>query len=259
MRDKKNIIFYGIASFMVLALKLYGDRAGSEELLWILKPTAWWTSILSGCSFTYQQGAGYVNHSLRFLIAPACAGLRFWMIAALMLSCSFLHRIKGGKGKLGYVLLCFPASCLATVFVNGIRIALSIALPRLLQNTWRGRGLLTGNQLHTSIGALVYFLSLLALYRMGDRISLKIGGAQEIQKKRTLWSRALPVLWYLGPVIGLPFLSRMAYGDFENFAGYEVPVLAVCAGCLIALTALTLGGKVLAHTMRCRTSAVPED
>ena len=80
MRDKKNIIFYGIASFMMLALKLYGDRAGSEELLWILKPTAWWTSILSGCSFTYQQGAGYVNHSLRFLIAPACAGLRFWMI-----------------------------------------------------------------------------------------------------------------------------------------------------------------------------------
>ena len=76
---------YLLGLLMVISLKLYSDQAGSDELIWILRPTAWWTSTLSGFPFTYQQGVGYINHSLRFIIAPACAGLRFLMIACLML------------------------------------------------------------------------------------------------------------------------------------------------------------------------------
>ena len=100
MRDKKCFLPYLLGLLMVISLKLYSDQAGSDELIWILRPTAWWTSTLSGFPFTYQQGVGYINHSLRFIIAPACAGLRFLMIACLMLIWSFVHRIDGRKKQL---------------------------------------------------------------------------------------------------------------------------------------------------------------
>ncbi|MCI8557438.1 MAG: exosortase K [Lachnospiraceae bacterium] len=245
MRDKKSIRIYFLGLLMVLGLKLYADQAGSDELLWILRPTAWWTGILSGHSFTYEQGAGYVNHSLRFIIAPACAGLKFWMIAALMLSWSFLHRMKGGKGKLYWTLFSFLAAGLVTIFVNGIRITLSIVLPQLLESTEHIMAHMSSGQLHTAIGTFVYFLSLLALYWAGNQFSQKIGLAETVQKEKFLWAKLLPILWYLGPVLGLPFLSRIAYKDYKNFTDYELPVLAVCGSVFLFLILLLLGKKFL--------------
>lgn len=212
---------------IILVLKLYTKQADTEALQWILRPTACWTSILSGHPFIYEQGVGYINHSLRFIIAPTCAGLKFWMITSLMLSWSFLHRIEGPKRKLTWTLLCFPAALAATIFVNGIRITLSIALPQILQTTKKGASLLTPAQLHTSIGTLVYFLSLLALYHLGDRIT------QKTKKEPSIKSRILPSLWYLIPVLALPFLSRLAYKDYKNLTHYELPILVICSSILL--------------------------
>ena len=212
---------------IILVLKLYTKQADTEALQWILRPTACWTSILSGHPFIYEQGVGYINHSLRFIIAPTCAGLKFWMITSLMLSWSFLHRIEGPKRKLTWTLLCFPAALAATIFVNGIRITLSIPLPQILQTTKKGASLLTPAQLHTSIGTLVYFLSLLALYHLGDRIT------QKTKKEPSIKSRILPSLWYLIPVLALPFLSRLAYKDYKNLTHYELPILVICSSILL--------------------------
>lgn len=212
---------------IILVLKLYTKQADTEALQWILRPTACWTSILSGHPFIYEQGVGYINHSLRFIIAPTCAGLKFWMITSLMLSWSFLHRIEGPKRKLTWTLLCFPAALAATIFINGIRITLSIALPQILQTTKKGASLLTPAQLHTSIGTLVYFLSLLALYHLGDRIT------QKTKKEPSIKSRILPSLWYLIPVLALPFLSRLAYKDYKNLTHYELPILVICSSILL--------------------------
>ncbi len=212
---------------IILVLKLYTKQADTEALQWILRPTACWTSILSGHPFIYEQGVGYINHSLRFIIAPTCAGLKFWMITSLMLSWSFLHRIEGPKRKLTWTLLCFPAALAATIFINGIRITLSIALPQILQTTKKGASFLTPAQLHTSIGTLVYFLSLLALYHLGDRIT------QKTKKEPSIKSRILPSLWYLIPVLALPFLSRLAYKDYKNLTHYELPILVICSSILL--------------------------
>lgn len=245
MKDKKPLISYFLGLLIVISLKLYSDQAGSDELIWILRPTAWWTSILSGFTFTYEQGAGYVNHSLRFIIAPACAGLRFLMIACLMLIWSFVHRMDSRKKQLHWTLLSLPVSCLITIFVNGIRITLSIILPPLLQKPESIIRNISSGQLHTAIGTLVYFLSLLILYWAGDQLSQRIGKKAAIQKKQFIWKKLLPILWYLGPVIGLPFLSRMAYKDYKNFRSYELPVLIVCGSVLFLLTLLYLGKKFL--------------
>ena len=41
MRDKKCFRPYLLGLLMVISLKLYSDQAGSDELIWILRPTAW--------------------------------------------------------------------------------------------------------------------------------------------------------------------------------------------------------------------------
>ena len=150
MKNKKTAALYLLAFLIVIYLKHYADRAGSDSQLWILRPTTWWTSLLSGHSFTYEQGTGYINHNLRFIIAPACAGLKFWMITSLMLTCSFLHRIEGPKKQLLWLLICFPAALAATIFTNGIRITLSITLPQILQAQENLPPILTPAQLHTA-------------------------------------------------------------------------------------------------------------
>ena len=244
MRDKKSVIPYILGFLIAISLKMYSDRAGSDELIWLLGPTAWWTSTLSGFPFTYEQGAGYVNHSLRFIIAPACAGLRFWIITCLMLIWSFVHRIDSLQKQLYWTLFSFPVSCLTTIFVNGIRITLSIILPPLLQDQKSFIGNISPGQLHTAIGTLVYFLSLLALYRAGDHLSQRIGKSEEKKTEQILRKKFFPVLWYLVPVLGLPFLSRIAYRDYKNFANYELPVLVVCGSILIFLGLITLGKKL---------------
>ncbi len=249
MKVKRCAGFYLLGFVTVLGLKLYGDRAGSEELLWILKPTAWWAGILGGYSFTYEQGTGYVSHSLRFIIAPACAGLNFCMISILMLIGSFVHRMNTRKKQALWTLLCVPASYTAAVFVNGIRIVLSIELPRSLRNAGEILRNVTQGQLHTAIGTAVYFLALLALYQAGGWCSRKMAGIQN--RDRSCWKRVFPVFWYLGPVLGLPFLSRAVHRDYTDFAGYELPVLAVCGGILFVLGALrVLGKKMLMKRQR---------
>lgn len=55
----------------------------SDALTWILAPTAWWVSVLSGIPFEYLPHLGYANHFHQFLIAPACSGIRFMLLTFL--------------------------------------------------------------------------------------------------------------------------------------------------------------------------------
>ncbi len=241
MKSKKKYWgFYLIGGILVLGLKIIFGNAGSERLLWILHPLALWTEMLSGVLFTYEPGVGYVNHSLRFIIAPSCAGINFLMISCLMLIYSFVHRmntrIKGLYWTAGSILV----SYVFTIFVNGIRIVLSIYLPLFLKKTGWVPLCLTPGQLHTMIGTAVYFLSLLVLYQIGDNSSGRIAG---IQRKQTLFKITFPVFWYLFPVLGLPLLSRMAYKDYENFFGYELPVLLVCGAILLPICLILLSTR----------------
>ena len=90
---RENIIFYLTALFIILGLKCYYRQADCDSLLWILAPTAHWVELLSKIPFTYISGTGYVNHSLRMVIAPSCSGVRFMIITFATLVFSFVHII----------------------------------------------------------------------------------------------------------------------------------------------------------------------
>lgn len=89
LRD--NFIFYLAGILVVLGMKYYYSQAGCDSLLWILAPTTHLVEMLSGIPFTYISGTGYVNHSLRLLIAPSCSGVRFMIITIATLVFSFVH------------------------------------------------------------------------------------------------------------------------------------------------------------------------
>lgn len=81
-----------LGGFAALWLKYRYSHAGSEELLWLLAPVAWWAGSLGGLSFVHEQGVGYVEHAARFIIAPSCSGVQFLIIALAVFLFSFVHR-----------------------------------------------------------------------------------------------------------------------------------------------------------------------
>lgn len=96
---RENFIFYLAGLLIVLGLKCYYHQADCDSLLWILAPTARWVKFLSGIPFTYISGTGYVNHSLRMVIAASCSGVRFMIITFVMLVFSFVHMVTALHGK----------------------------------------------------------------------------------------------------------------------------------------------------------------
>ncbi|MGN1180434.1 MAG: exosortase K [Suilimivivens sp.] len=219
---QKNYIYYLTGILIVLFLKLFCRQADSGSLRWLLAPTAWWVKILTGIPFTYEPGMGYANHSLKYVIAPSCSGMQFMTILIAMLIFSFVHRQKNG---LSWTLLSIPVSCLLTVFVNVLRIILSIYIPLFLTQTGFYSTWLSQDRLHTIIGTAVYFTSLLVIYRLTDIMTLK---AFRKQKENRNGHYFIPAFWYFLIVLGIPFLNKAYVNGGGKFTGYAVLIFSVC-------------------------------
>lgn len=247
---KQNWIFYLIGFAVVFGIKIFYSRAGSDELKWILTPTAWWVSILSGFSFTYKPDVGYINHSIRFIIAASCSGVQFMVIAAAALLFSFVHRMKTIKRGFGWVLSSLVCSYLCTIIVNGIRIVLAIMIPAFLQGTDITGGMITAERLHTIIGIVVYFISLLMICRLADCASRKLSQISENGLARICVQNSIrpdlpilrsflpPVFWYFSIALGIPFFNRAYVNNQRKFTEYAALMAAVCF-LIISLCCLT--------------------
>ena len=209
-----------LAGLALLAVaKYYYSKAGSDDLLWLLSPTARLVTILSGIDFTYIPGTGYVNHAYQFIIAGSCSGFQFMTIASAMLFFSFLPRMETRTKGAVWLGAAVMLSYIYTVFINSWRILVSVRLPLYLRKrgffyafgTW-----LTPERLHTVIGIFIYFSSLLS------------------------W--AIPFFWYFAVVLGIPFLNQAWRRDLQAFAGYVLLMLLVC---LPILLLFILAGRIL--------------
>lgn len=261
----QNWIFYLIAFTAVFGLKYFYSRAGSSELQWILAPTAWWVGILSGIPFENIPDIGFVNHSLRFIIAPSCSGLQFMSITVAALICTFVHRMKTAKGKLVWTVLCLGFSFLFTVFVNGIRIVFAIYLPLYLFKAGVPDGWLTPERLHTAIGVVIYFTSLSAVCRGAEYVSRKAAAPSRSAQvpvdrrnptdsqspagslRQTLRGFVPPMFWYFSIVLGIPLLNRAYRREGNQFAEYAILLTAIC---LILIALFCLAALIRKYTGR---------
>lgn len=243
----KYLPLYLPAAALAAGMRYLCHISDSDALTWILAPTAWWVSALSGIPFEYLPHLGYVNHFHQFLIAPACSGIRFMLLTFLMLVFSFLKPgaalMKENSVYKRYLWLGFSIffSYLSTVFVNGIRISASIYLPNVLEELGLLKGWLTPDRLHTLIGSVTYFSSLYLIYAAADIICRhtllpqnKSAAGETAQSAADFFSRAMkPVFWYLLIVLAVPFLGRLCRNEWDGFIPYTVLVVCVCFGVVL--------------------------
>ena len=119
VQAKKGCSCLLIILFTII-LKAFYSAADSKDLAWILGPTAWLTEQISGLSFARESGVGWVNLEHMFVIAPACAGVNFLIIAFCMSSFqgifhSKMERDGGSDGHAWQVLQLMPLPLLLTL------------------------------------------------------------------------------------------------------------------------------------------------
>lgn len=251
---KQYGFFYLLGCCVILLIKHRCRNAGSDELKWILAPTAWWVQTISGTVFEYQPPVGYVSHGLRFIIAPSCSGVQFMLISIAVFLFSFIHRMQTRRDKFFWLLICIAGSYAFTITVNSLRIILAIYLPPCLPFP---AGMITPAGLHSLIGIVVYFSALLAGYQGAVHVSQNMAGRglkEPAARQNIAWrsgaghfklppgsfaARCLPpVFWYLFMVLAIPFFNRIYRRDFNGFSKYA---LLIVMGCMAVLALYYLG------------------
>lgn len=232
-----NIPWYLTGFVLLFGMKLFYSRADSDDLLWILAPTVRWTKILSGIPFLYEPHVGYVNHDYRFVIARSCSGVQFMLIAAATLFFSFLHRMQNHKKKLCWLALSITTSYLFTILANGCRIVVAIFLPLLLTASLQTGGWLNAQRLHTMIGIVIYFTSLLLLYRIAEHFTQRKNTSHCMPDCAFPFLRLClpPLFWYLLILLGVPLMTKAYLYDIRQFTEYTGLLAGLCISILILL------------------------
>lgn len=148
------------------ALKRHYSSADAEALRWILAPTAWLVEIACRAPFVFEPNAGYVNTTLRFAIAPSCAGVNFMIVAYCSATLGFVTRMRTLPSKLVLLLVGAGLAYVSTVLVNTARIVIALALqthPVSIEGV-------SPEQIHSAEGILVYAVSLFSLYLLADQV-----------------------------------------------------------------------------------------
>jgi exosortase K len=151
-----------------------------------LGPTAALVEIVSGifsigCGFVFESNTGYINHELRIIVAPACAGVNFLIAAFCMGLFSGLFKIPGFYSKLSWLAGCAAAAFLVTICVNAIRILISIDM---ITSDFHA-GWFTPERVHRMAGILIYFFFLMIFYHIIQKIIHALQDRHADLKNRT--------------------------------------------------------------------------
>ena len=232
----REVIPYIMAAIVAVGLKDQFSRAESNDLLWILGPTAGLVEWISGLSFIYDPSAGFVNMVHGLIIAPACSGVNFLIIAYVMSFFSFAGHFDG-MGRWLWLVLTLSCAYFLTIAVNSIRIGLSIeSITHGIHLGW-----LTPERIHRIEGVVVYFfflslyyLGMKGLTRLHDDRKGKSGGSHQ-GATRTAFIGMGPLVWYLLVALGVPVLT----GNYQKQGGLFVEHgVVVVVSCLFVLCLL---------------------
>jgi exosortase K len=218
---KKNTAFYIFGLLVVLSIKLIYRNADIEMLSFILEPTSFMVKLLSGISFNKVYGIGFINHEHRAVINMSCSGINFLIISFMSVYMLNIHAIK----KLKYKLLWFPASLavsyLYTIFINSLRIIVSI----YLFNADIYSDFITPERVHRIEGAIIYIISLIILV---DFIRFLFGKSKEKNNENSFsasFKYILPFLCYFFITIIIPLINSSYKYDLSKFIEHSATIL----------------------------------
>ncbi len=147
----------GLAAY---GLKRHYSRATADELGWVLAPTAALVELASGAKFSRERHTGFVSQEHSFVIAPACAGVNFMIIALCTLMLGFVDEFRSVRSQLAFSLSAVLVAYLSTLVVNAVRILVALQL-RTHQLTLP---MLDAQQTHRIEGVVVYLACLYAMF-----------------------------------------------------------------------------------------------
>jgi exosortase K len=209
---------------MVWALKYHYSIARAENLKWILAPTAALVETITGNLFYFETDTGYINHDLRILIAPACAGVNFLIAAFCMSFFCGIFKLTGLKSKCMWLIICSVGAYVFTVSVNALRIWLSIAtIAADIHGGW-----FTPQRVHRMSGILIYFFFLSVFYHIIQKIIHPVQAGFSDKPKsninRTIHIGILPLIFYWITAIAVPWLNSAYEKDPSGFAEHSLTV-----------------------------------
>ena len=221
MKAGYKLIGGGIVLGAAYLLKDFYSQANSEELSWIIGPTAWVAEIFSSLSFSPEPGYGWVDFGHNVVIAPVCAGVNFLIIAFCMSAFQILWKTDSVRELTTGIVLAGTASYLLTIFANAVRIVLAVALFNLdIHHHW-----LTPYMMHRVAGIVVYYL-LLCCY--SQVINCCFSGKNNVQIRENLFRKhallLIPLFWYLLFSVGVPFANNSLATNPEQFIRHAATV-----------------------------------
>jgi exosortase K len=216
---------------VMLAIKLHFSTAAAGQLIWILAPTARLMAWLTQARPVWEPGVGYTDFARGIIIAPACAGINFMIMAFGLAAVCGLVRIRRLAPLLIWLTLALAAAYALALVVNALRIALSMWLYQAdIYTAW-----ITPERVHRLAGVGIY-LSALGLFFKGlqpiiNRYCRRFDGRDG--QVETLWPAWLPMGWYLLGAVGVPtanlLFRRPAAGYGEHCLTVVLAGLALWA------------------------------
>src|SRR5262249_23748906 len=159
-------IAWSLTLLGALLLKLDYHRATVNTLRWMLGPTARAVGWLREDPLLLDPARGYVASDGSFVIAPACAGGKFLILALVSAVLGFVHRFRTPRARTAWTLSALPAAWLLSIAVNTVRILLAVALyQRGAQLGW-----LTPERLHRVAGTVIYVGALWCEWQVLDAL-----------------------------------------------------------------------------------------
>lgn len=226
----RKIAYCLLVLCVAAGLKYAYSQSTSENLTWILGPTASLVELLTGEHFVKEKNIGYVNISRRIAISPGCSGINFMIAAFCMSALTLIYATNRKQYPAIYILACFAAAYGMTVCTNSLRIILSIHLYRADIYTPS----ITPEKIHRLAGIAIYFVCLCFLYFGVQKISASQNQAAASRQKNIynhyksiLISCLVPLFWYLLIVLALPALNQASVKNPSLFREHAVYVLLV--------------------------------
>jgi exosortase K len=240
---RREAFFYLVAVLMALAVKQHYSQARPEDLLWILKPTAGLVSLLNGDVFIFEAGAGYACHVRNVIIAPACAGVNFLIMAFGMAVFSGVRHMRGWQHGVAWLLSCLVGSYLLTLVVNALRIVISI----YTYNSGAFADGMMWERIHRLEGVVIYFFFQYLFYSMIQKVVRRYSAGQIGRKttkpRKILAKGMMPCAWYLGVTLAVPFLNRAAARYGSLFFEHAAMVLSLCLMTWTGIAVVELCGQ----------------
>lgn len=252
----RNVIFYLLGLLIAFGLKYHYSRAGSDDLVWILRPTAGLVEHISGIHFEQETGTGFVSLARHIIIAPSCAGINFLIIAFCMTAFSFIHYIRHNRLKLLWLGISGVNAYLLTIAVNAIRIMISIHLYEAdIYYGW-----ITRERVHRIEGILVYFFFLYVSYLIIGKImnhytegvaGKKRAAVNEEKNYSQMVSKGLiPLFWYFGITLIVPLLNTAYRESGLRFLEHCRAIVSVCLVVFLFMLLIQLSFRFIAGNIR---------